>query len=356
MKQKGDVIVTFIDAAAPRYALKRLVTAALVASAGLTAAGCAGNTGLGDVATKPVQPPTTPALTQPATKPRATVAIANIIGTPESVSQQLRQAMVTAVGQERVAISSAPGAKVDYTLRGYVVAAREGTGTKVSYIWDVTDPSGRRVNRITGEEVARGGSNANPWSAVSPAVLSTIATKTSKSFGSWLPAQQAVASNPAATQQPSGAGIRTPRPVTPAAPAATAQRRPAVQSVALRPGAVITHVPSVVGAPGDGSTSLTRAIRRELAKQGLRVSPAKATASYQVQGRVALGTPVKGKQSIKIDWEVRDPKGGSLGTVSQKNQIPAGSLNGSWGNVADAAAAAAAQGILKLLPRRPATF
>ena len=38
-------------------------------------------------------------------------------------------------------------------LRGYIVAARDKTSTKVSYIWDVTDPTGKRVNRITGEEV-----------------------------------------------------------------------------------------------------------------------------------------------------------------------------------------------------------
>ena len=44
-------------------------------------------------------------------------------------------------------------------------------------------------------------------------------------------------------------------------------------------------------------------------------------------------------------------QGRSLGTVSQKNEIPEGSLDGSWGNTADAAAGAAAQGILKLLPQ-----
>ncbi|HRN84689.1 MAG TPA: hypothetical protein PK857_07695, partial [Hyphomicrobium sp.] len=57
-----------------------------------------------------------------------------------------------------------------------------------------------------------------------------------------------------------------------------------------------------------------------------------------------------GKQPIQIDWDVKDPQGKTLGTVSQKNEIPQGSLDGAWGKTADAAASAAAQGILKLLP------
>jgi hypothetical protein len=48
---------------------------------------------------------------------------------------------------------------------------------------------------------------------------------------------------------------------------------------------------------------------------------------------------------------VRDPQGANLGTVSQENKIPAGSLNGQWGSTATAAATAATQGILKLLPQ-----
>ena len=64
-----------------------------------------------------------------------------------------------------------------------------------------------------------------------------------------------------------------------------------------------------------------------------------------------MGKPDGGKQSIKIDWQVLDPKGGRLGTVSQQNLVAQGSLDGAWGKTADAAAAAAADGILELLPK-----
>ena len=75
-----------------------------------------------------------------------------------------------------------------------------------------------------------------------------------------------------------------------------------------------------------------------------------AATAYRVEGKVIVGKAADGKQPIQIDWMVRDPQGKRLGTVSQKNDIPAGSLDGAWGQTADAAAAAAAQGIIKLLP------
>jgi len=109
-------------------------------------------------------------------------------------------------------------------------------------------------------------------------------------------------------------------------------------------------VPSVKGAPGDGSTSLTTAIQRELQNKGVSLLDRATPASYRVEGNVTLGASREGKQPIQIEWVVRDPNGKKLGTVSQKNDIPEGSLDGSWGRVADQAAGAAVQGILKLLP------
>jgi len=113
-------------------------------------------------------------------------------------------------------------------------------------------------------------------------------------------------------------------------------------------------VPVVAGAPGDGNIALAEALQRELSRQGLSLVD-KPGSSYRVEGKVALGVMKDGKQPIQIDWRVKDPQGKALGTVSQKNEIPPGSLDGSWGKTADAAAAAAAQGIVKLLPQPKST-
>ena len=110
-------------------------------------------------------------------------------------------------------------------------------------------------------------------------------------------------------------------------------------------------VPTVTGAPGDGSTTLKAALQRELTRSGVALTEAQSPDTYIVEGKVAMGVGKDGKQPITIDWSVTDPSGKKLGTVSQKNEVPQGSLDGSWGKTADAAAAAAAQGIVKLLPQ-----
>ena len=97
------------------------------------------------------------------------------------------------------------------------------------------------------------------------------------------------------------------------------------------------------------------ALQRELTRHGVALSETPSPKTYTVEGKVAMGTSSDGKQPITIDWSVSDPNGKKLGSVSQKNEVPQGSLDGAWGKTADAAAAAAAQGILKLLPQTTRT-
>ena len=56
-------------------------------------------------------------------------------------------------------------------------------------------------------------------------------------------------------------------------------------------------------------------------------------------------------QSVTVDWTVLAPDGARIGTVSQSNAVPAGSLDGAWGPVARAVAENGAQGIVAMLRR-----
>ncbi len=290
------------------------------------------------------------------------IAIAPIIGAPEKIATQLQAKLTGAMQSRNIAIASGPGA--NYTLRGYVVSAREKSGTKVSYIWDVTDTTGKKVNRISGEEVAAAGSGKDPWASVSPALMGKISDKVATSLATWLPTQTASAPAIAGAAQAAPAAANQLAKNTAAAAKKPIQqaRAPAGQAVAgtttgsIGSGDINAIIPSVTGAPGDGSVSLTKAIRNELSRSGVALGTSPTPQSYRVEGRVALKQAVAGKQEIKIDWDVKDPKGKTLGTVSQKNNIPAGSLDGAWGKTANAAAAAAAQGILKLLPSKTSTI
>ena len=97
--------------------------------------------------------------------------------------------------------------------------------------------------------------------------------------------------------------------------------------------------------------SLTAAIKKRLYAKGVKLTSIQQENTYTVKGIVSLKDTSGGKQSIRIDWQVIDPSGKKVGTVTQQNTIPKGSLNGPWGAIAEAAAGAAADGIVKLLPK-----
>lgn len=334
-----------------------LARAALASLAALVLAGCASGTNLlagGGSGTQT-------ALTDPApaagSVQNARIEIAPIIGAPENVSRDLQAQLVSAMQRNRLTVAQGEGSKGEYVLRGYVVAAREKTASKISYIWDITDQGGKRAHRITGEELAAV-STGDPWAGVSPQVLQNIADKTASQVASWSGSLNGVpvaSAAPAAPASSYTAPASTPTAVTtyptPTQTAAVTPPAGAAATTGSITGSFNTVVPSVVGAPGDGSQSLTGAIQRELSKNGVSLTSAATAQTYKVEGKVAMGQGKDGKQPIQIDWNVYDPKGKKLGTVSQKNEVPQGSLDGAWGKTADAAAQAAAQGIVKLLPK-----
>jgi len=377
--------VTTIDAAAA-WQMKKSVTGAVLAVViGLGLGGCAAGDGLFASNSPDTLAGILPIAGQPAPAPAAQaqpakIAIAPIMGPPDQVGMQLQAQLATNFDAQRITIAKAPTDPPEFTMRGFVTSDREKTRTKVTYIWDVFDQTGRRVNRITGEEVVVT-PQKDPWAAVSANVINTIATKVSASLISWLPTQSAAAI--ASNVTPAGAGQVAQAPATytgSAAPAVAGSLQtapvaksaaPAPQKTAYAPqaatpggpttgsiareGPITAMVPSVVGAPGDGSVALTSALQRELTKSGITLSDRPAAQTYKVEGKVVVGQGVNGKQPIQIDWNVWDAKGKKLGTVSQKNEVPQGSLDGAWGKVADAAAQAAVQGIVKLLPQPTST-
>ena len=266
-----------------------------------------------------------------------TMVIAPIIGPPPNVAAELSTALVAA-GKERslTLVTSGSG---DYTMRGYLAASPDKKGARVSYIWDITDSKGGRVARFSGEEAIASRPTSDPWSGVDSAALRSIAGKSTSQIAAGMPKRGVLSggsSTPAATPAPSTPAA-TPAPAAPVAK-----------------GPVMAQVPYVTGAPGDGRSSLTAAIKKKLYAGGVKLAGGSESAGrnvYTVKGTVSVTDAGGGKDTIKIDWQVLDPNGRSLGNVTQQNVIPKGSLSGPWGAIADAAAGAAANGIIKLLPK-----
>jgi hypothetical protein len=107
---------------------------------------------------------------------------------------------------------------------------------------------------------------------------------------------------------------------------------------------------TVAGAPGDGETALAEALSRQLAARGVAAATAFQANVYEVQGTVRIAPAGKGKQSVTIVWVVLGSDGTQLGITRQKKDVRKGSLDKTWGPAANAAAAAAAADIVKLIP------
>jgi hypothetical protein len=280
------------------------------------------------------------------------MAIAPIVGTPPEIAARMTDALVVA-GKDRKLTLLPSGGKATYTLRGYLIASSEKQGAKISYIWDVTDAQGARVTRVSGDEIIAKRAGSDPWSVVDAAAIRSIAGKTTSQIAAGM--QKGPSSAPVvAAASPSSGSSSTSAISSPTAPTtatAAATTTAASPSRAPAPKAAGVLVQPVTGAPGDGQRSLTVALKKRLYAGGVKLANGTSVNVYMVKGIVKLSDASGGKQSIRIDWQVLDPTGKKLGTVSQQNTIPRGSLNGPWGAIADAAAGAAANGIIKLLPK-----
>ena len=111
------------------------------------------------------------------------------------------------------------------------------------------------------------------------------------------------------------------------------------------------YVPEVTGAPGDGNQVLTRRIRDQLKEFGPLVQTAPGKEDFIVRGQVVTSPLPKGRQQVEIVWTVTRPSGALSGKVSQLNSVPAGTLNGPWGEVAEVVAQEAAGGINAVVER-----
>jgi hypothetical protein len=111
----------------------------------------------------------------------------------------------------------------------------------------------------------------------------------------------------------------------------------------------------VAGAPGDGGPALVRAM--DFALRRAHVALAEKAGDKEtlvLSGRVELSAPDAGRQQVKVRWVLSRADGGEVGQINQENAVPAGSLDGPWGDIAFAVANAAAPGVAALVEKAKA--
>jgi hypothetical protein len=105
----------------------------------------------------------------------------------------------------------------------------------------------------------------------------------------------------------------------------------------------------VRGTTNQSNGELTFAMRDTLRKAGWPVLETERPDALTIAGKVKVSKASGGLQTITLTWSVRSPQGNTLGDLTQTNDVPAGSLDKTWGENAAFAAQAAADGIFKLI-------
>jgi hypothetical protein len=104
------------------------------------------------------------------------------------------------------------------------------------------------------------------------------------------------------------------------------------------------------GAPGDGGRSVPRALASIMTQRGFLVVEDLSPGGFAIDGVMKVETLKDGQQRVWLVWRVLSGQEGEfLGQVEQENIIPAGSLDGPWGEVAAIVANAAADGLVDLM-------
>jgi hypothetical protein len=235
-------------------------------------------------------------LAQP-TAPLLVVVTPNTSALPLDARTALAEGLAAALQAEEVPAQAKRPARGDWQL----ISTLDARGGTMVPVFSVRDPAGKDVGSVEGRAAS-----ADTWAVGSPDFLRSVSAEAAPRISALL------------------TGIRIGRD------------RADPNSLLNRPARVAVF--EVTGAPGDGNSALTRQVRQRLAAYGVVVQIDKDGADFLVRGDVVVAPTPNRKERVEIVWTVTRPSGEERGKALQLNEIPAGTLNSYWGEVAVAVA------------------
>jgi len=252
-------------------------------------------------------PPFSPILSPPDS---VGILVGPVTGVPPESGALLAEEMAEALRAQDIPANTKVANRKSYRLRATAESEEEaGPRTGVTVSWELYAADGHLIDR---ETASREGADAQ-WRDGDKAMADTLVRNAAVALGSRVEGD-------------------VPVEVSAADP--------------------ILAVRGVSGAPGDGERSLTRNIGDALRHAGIAIKDKPQTKeNFLLDAKIEVAAPTNGKQNVKITWLLMRADGGPVGQVKQENAVPAGTLNGPWGDVAYAVAINAASGIVALVQR-----
>ena len=119
--------------------------------------------------------------------------------------------------------------------------------------------------------------------------------------------------------------------------------------IAIKPKTTGVWLRPVKGKMAGSMEPLDRAIRYALIGAKVAVSEEHSAAQYFLEGQVVLRPVDSASQTVEIRWTITYPDGSVIGHVFQRNAVPAGTFDSTWGETAILIATAAVPGIKNVL-------
>ncbi len=230
---------------------------------------------------------------------------------PDAANQALAADIATALAATEVPAMVRAPQKTDWRL----ITRAQRDGDVVKPLFSVQDPAGKEEGRAEGEPVPLA-----VWAKASPAMLTEVANEAAPRIGAVLTSIQVT------------------------------HDKADPNSLYNRAAKVL--VAEVTGAPGDGDETLTQQMRARLAVLGPVILTTPTGADFIVQGQVKVDKIPNRQERVEIQWIIKTASGDERGRVVQLNDIPAGTLDRYWGDVAVVVATEASNGVNDVLLRQ----
>ncbi|PSJ60587.1 hypothetical protein [Kumtagia ephedrae] len=127
-------------------------------------------------------PPTGPSAALVA---NARIQFAPIVGTSVEAATALSERLASRARERGMRLTGSADTSTTHMLKGYFTPLVEGKETTVIYVWDVYDPTGNRIHRISGQQKAAS-ADGDGWASVPSTAMQAIADQTIDQLANWL--------------------------------------------------------------------------------------------------------------------------------------------------------------------------
>ncbi len=240
--------------------------------------------------------------------PRLVIAppAAALLDTPDASS--FAADLADALADKEVPAVASSGRGADWRLVISAELQQTARGPMIMPTYTVLNPKGISQGVASGPAIS-----AQTWEQAAPVALKLVAQRDAPAIASLLDSIRAAAQ----LSDPNSLVNRPPRVV----------------------------LTGVTGAPGDGDVSLASNLASQMSSIGLVVQNTPAGADYSVSGEVRTSPAPAGQDRVEIRFTVLDAYGKGAGQVLFMNDVPHGSLDHFWGDVALIVAQQAAGGV-----------